>query len=194
MHAGLYGKGSRGIVLAHGGWFNKESWKTQAETLEKAGFRVMAINFRGYGESRGSGQADPLSAPLYQNVLAAVGYLREKGAKTVSVIGGSMGGSAAGVAAIAAEPRAIDRLVFPGSGGSSRNPDKMPGRKLFIVAREDLGPGDIPRLPRIRESHERTTGPKQLFIVDGSAHAQFLFATDQAERVMHEIPRFLAKE
>ena len=62
--------------------------------LERAGFRVLAIDFRGYGLSKGPGQSDPLSAPLHLDVLAAVRYLRKSGAKTVSVVGGSMGGGA----------------------------------------------------------------------------------------------------
>ena len=193
VHADLYGKGDRAVVLAHGARFNKESWRKQAEALEQAGFRVLAINFRGYGESRGPGQAAPLSAPLHLDVLAAVRYLRGAGAKTVSVVGGSMGGDAAGDASIEAEPGEIDRLVFLGSGGSDR-PEKMKGRKLFIIARDDLGSGDIPRLPKVREHYEKTPGPKALIILDGSAHAQFLFATDQAERVLREIVRFLSEE
>ena len=194
VHGDLYGKGDRGVVLAHGGRFNKESWKKQAETLEKAGFRVLSFNFRGYGESRGPGQSNPLSAPLHLDVLAAVRYLRTRGAKTVSLIGGSMGGSAAGAASIEAEPGEFDRLVFLGSGGSDNNPEKMKGRKLFIVARDDVGPRDIPRLPRIRENYEKTPGPKELIILEGSAHAQFLFATDQGARVMREILRFVSEE
>src|SRR3954469_7010873 len=86
IHADLYGKGERGVVLAHGGRFNKESWKKQAEALEKAGFRVLAFNFRGYGESRGPGQSDVFSAPLHLDVLAAVGYLRKAGVKNVSIV------------------------------------------------------------------------------------------------------------
>jgi len=30
VYADIYGKGERGVVLAHGGRFNKESWKKQA--------------------------------------------------------------------------------------------------------------------------------------------------------------------
>lgn len=187
----MYGKGDRGIVLAHGGRFNKESWKKQAEELQKAGFRVLAIDFRGYGKSRGPGLADPMSAPLHLDVLAAVRYLKKTGAKTVSVLGGSMGGSAAGDAAVDAEPGEIDRLVFLGSAGSDK-PEKMKGRKLFLIARDDLGSGDIPRLPKVREHYEKTPGPKELIVLEGSAHAQFLFETDQAERVMREILRFLS--
>jgi pimeloyl-ACP methyl ester carboxylesterase len=193
VHADLYGKGDRAVVLAHGGRFNKESWKTQALALEQAGFRVLAIDFRGYGQSRGPGQADPLGAPLHIDVLAAVRYLRTAGAKTVSVVGGSMGGSAAGDASIEAEPGAIDRLVFLGSEGSDQ-PEKMKGRKLFLIARDDLGSSDIPRLPRVREHYEKTPGPKELIVVEGSAHAQSLFATDQADRVMREIVRFLSEK
>jgi pimeloyl-ACP methyl ester carboxylesterase len=194
VHADLYGKADRGVVLAHGGRFNKESWKKQAEALEQKGFRVLAINFRGYGESRGPGQSDPLSAPLHLDVLAAVRYLRKNGAKTVSVIGGSMGGSAAGDASVESEPGEIDRLVFLGCGGSESKPEKMKGRKLFIIARDDRGSGDVPRLPRVRELYAKSEGPKELIILDASAHAQFLFDTDQGERVMREILRFLAEK
>lgn len=46
VYADVYGKGDRGVVLAHGGRFNKESWEKQARTLAAAGFRVLAIDFR----------------------------------------------------------------------------------------------------------------------------------------------------
>jgi pimeloyl-ACP methyl ester carboxylesterase len=193
IHADLYGKGDHGVVLAHGGRFNKESWKKQAEALEHAGLRVLAIDFRGYGQSKGPGQSDPLSAPLHFDVLAAVRYLQKTGARSVAVVGGSMGGGAAGDASIEAAPGEIDRLVFLGCGGSDR-PEKMKGRKLFIIARGDLGPRDIPRLPKVREQYAKTPGPKELIILEGSAHAQFLFATDQGERVMREILRFLSEK
>jgi RimJ/RimL family protein N-acetyltransferase len=47
IYADLYGTGPRGVVLAHGGQFNKESWREQARILVAAGFRVLAIDFRG---------------------------------------------------------------------------------------------------------------------------------------------------
>ena len=110
VYADVYGKGDRGVVLAHGGRFNKESWDKQARALAQAGFCVLALDFRGYGKSSGPGQEDPLSAPLYQDVLAAVRYLRKSGAKSVAVIGGSMGGGAAAEASIQARNGEIDSL------------------------------------------------------------------------------------
>jgi pimeloyl-ACP methyl ester carboxylesterase len=52
IHADLYGTGDRGVVLAHGGRFEKGSWGKQARTLTKAGFRVLAIDLRGFGPSK----------------------------------------------------------------------------------------------------------------------------------------------
>jgi hypothetical protein len=90
----------------------------------------------------------------------AVRYLRKAGVQTVSVVGGSMGGAVAGDASIEAEPGEIDRLVLHRSGGSDHKPEKH---------------------------HAKTPGPKELIVLEGSAHAQFLFATDQGDRVMREI-------
>ncbi len=190
VYADVYGEGDRDVVLAHGGQFSKESWKKQAQTLAAAKFRVLAIDFRGYDKSRGPGDSDPMDAPLYQDVLAAVRYLRRTGATTESVVGASMGGWAAGDASINSRPGEIDRLVFLGSAPSGPA-DKLKCPSLFIVARNDSS-GDGPRLPGIREQYEKAPEPKELIILEGSAHAQFLFQTDQADRVLSEILHFLS--
>jgi pimeloyl-ACP methyl ester carboxylesterase len=191
VYADIYGEAARGVVLAHGGRFNKESWEKQARTLEQAGFRVLAIDFRGYGQSRGPGQSDPLSAPLHLDVLAAVRYLRKAGATTVSVVGGSMGGAAAADATIEAKAGEIDGLVGLGATAGNGPPENIKGRKLFIVARDDAN-ADGPRLPGFQRQYEKMPEPKKLIILNGSAHAQFLFQTDQGERVMREILQFLS--
>jgi pimeloyl-ACP methyl ester carboxylesterase len=186
VYADPYGKGERGVVLAHGGRFNKESWAKQARALEAAGFRVLAIDFRGYGQSRaGRSGADA----DYLDVLAAVRYLRRNGVRTVSVVGASFGGSAAAEASVKSQPGEIDRIVILAAPTDAS--EKLKGRKLFIVARDDVS-GEGPRLPGIRASYQKAPEPKELIVVDGSAHAQFLFETDQGPRVMREILRFLS--
>jgi pimeloyl-ACP methyl ester carboxylesterase len=189
VFADLYGSGDRAVVLAHGGRFNKESWAPQAKALQAAGFEVLAIDFRGYGKSHGPGDKDVLSAPLYLDVLAAVRYLHSHGAKSVSIVGGSMGGGAAGDASIESKPGEIDRIVFLGSS-PDEPAEKLKSASLFIVARNDTS-GDGPRLPGIQKQYEKAPQPKRLIVLDGSAHAQFLFQTGQGERVMREILRFL---
>lgn len=188
--AELSGKSTRAVVLAHGGRFHKESWRDQALVLVSEGFQVLAIDFRGFGCSTGPGQADFDNAPFEQDVLAAVRYLKSHGAKTVSVVGGSFGGDAAGDASIKSEPGEIDRVVFLGAA-PNLPADGLKSRTLFIVARDDSN-GAGPRLPGIRAQYEKAPQPKELIVLDGSAHAQFLFQTDQSARVMREIVRFLS--
>ena len=188
----VYGHSERGVVLAHGARFNKESWRAQALQLEQAGFRVLAFDFRGYGKSKGPGDSEPMSAPLQLDVLAAVRYLHKAGAKTVAVVGGSMGGGAAGAASIESKPDEIDRVVFLGAYPYGPA-EKLKCPSLFIIARDDAA-GDGPRLPKVQEAYEKAPEPKKLIVLAGSAHAQALFNTDQADRVMTEILRFLSAD
>ena len=101
-----------------------------------------------------------------------------------------MGGGAAGDASIASRPGEIDRVVFLGAAPNGPA-DKLKSASLFIVARDDASE-DGPRLPGIRAQYDRAPQPKELIVLDGSAHAQFLFQTIQGERVMREILRFLS--
>lgn len=188
--ADLYGEGGKGVVLAHGGRFNKESWHEQAEALVSAGFRVLAIDFRGVGCSKGPGQENFDGAPFEKDVLAAVRYLKAHGATAVSVVGGSFGGGAAGDASIKSARGEIERVVFLGAA-PNLPADGLKSRSLFIVARDDSSGSGGPRLPGIRAQYEKAPQPKELIVLDGSAHAQFLFQTEQGARVMREILRFL---
>jgi pimeloyl-ACP methyl ester carboxylesterase len=189
IYADLYGKSDQGVVLAHGGRFTKESWRPQARSLVKAGFQVLAFDFRGFGKSHGPGDADMFTAPMRLDVLAAVRYLRNKGAKTVAVIGGSFGGGAAADASISSRPGEIDRLILLAAEGNEPA-ERIKAPLLEIVSRDDVSE-DGPRLPHIRAWFDKAPQPKELIVLDGSAHAQFLFQTDQSDRIMKEVLRFL---
>jgi pimeloyl-ACP methyl ester carboxylesterase len=190
IHGTVYGSSERGVVLIHGGRFTKESWQPQAQQLVKAGFRVLAIDLRGYGistdgpSSLKTGFGSPLDA------LAAVKYLREGGAKTISIVGASMGADAAAGASIASKAGDIDRLVLLAGSGDQPG-GQLKGRKLFIVTRNDANDAG-PRLPKIRAQYEQAPEFKELLILDGDAHAQFIFATEQGDRLMRAILRFLS--
>jgi len=192
VHANVYGdaRSGRGIVLAHGGRFNKESWAKQVPALVNAGYRVVAIDFRGYGQSTGPGQKDLFTAPLYYDVLAAVKYLQTSGVKSVSLMGGSMGGSVSADAMAHLKAGEIERLVLLGSRGGDA-PEKIKARTLYIMCRDDEN-ADGKRLPGVRADYEKTPDPKEMVLLECSAHAQFIFDTEHADRLMREILRFLA--
>ena len=187
----VYGKSPHAVVLVHGGQYRKESWDAQARSLVAAGLMALAIDLRGFGSSTGPGQADPFTAPLYLDVLAAVRYMRANGAQVVSVIGASMGGWAAADAVASAKAGEISRLVLLGAGAGNQPPERIVGPKLLITSREDRS-GDGLRLPGIEKAFEKMPKPKRLLIVNGSAHAQAMFSTSVGGQVTREMIRFLS--
>lgn len=194
IYAELYGKGKRGVVLVHGGRFNKESWKKQANELEKAGFYVLAIDLRGKGKSTGPGQEDVFTAPLYLDVLAAVKYLKKNGAKTVSLVGGSLGGGAAADAVTKAKSGEISRLVTLGGLSGNMPTENINVPLLVITTRNDANAAGL-RLPNIQAAFDKVPGKKkELVILEGTAHAQFMFDTDLSEKIMKMIVDFLSKD
>ena len=190
--ANLYGAGDRAVLLVHGGRFTKESWAPQVPAFVAAGFEVLAIDLRGSGKSKHPGEPYPTDAQLATDVLTAVRYLHAHGAKTVSIVGGSMGGTAAGDASIASRPGEIDRIVLLGAAPDGPA-EKLKSPALFIVARDDANDDGL-RLPGIRAQYEKAPQPKKLIVLEGSAHAQFLFQTDQGDRVMREILNWLSNK
>jgi esterase/lipase len=148
------------------------------------------FDFRGFGESLAPPAAEHADDNAYLDVLAAVRYLHTHGSHSVSVIGASFGGSAAADASAESSTGEIDRIVLL-AHGSSNHPELIKGRKLFIVSRLDKdGSGNV-RLTEMREDYKKVASPKRFIVLDGSAHAQFIFKTRRGDQLMNEILKFL---
>jgi pimeloyl-ACP methyl ester carboxylesterase len=167
LHADRYGSGRRAVVLVHGGRFTKESWKEQSETLARNGFTALAIDFRGYGQTIPGTQKGDWKP--YPDVLAAVRSLHAQGAESVDLVGASMGGDAAGDAAVQCRPGELRKIVFLAAQGADQ-PKLMKGAKLFILSRGD-GNGAGPRLPGIQAAYDATPGPKEFVVLEDGARA-----------------------
>jgi pimeloyl-ACP methyl ester carboxylesterase len=173
IFAHLYGRGDHAVVLAHGAVFDKESWQPLARVLADNGLTVLAIDFRGYGKS----VAGSRPKALKEDILAAIRYLREAGSQTVSVIGGSMGSTAAARAAMDAAPGEIDRLILLAPGPLEKAGLLEAAHILFVVSSGDR------LLPAVEQSFAKAPEPKRLEILEGSAHAQHIFESDQGARL-----------
>lgn len=190
VSADLYGDGAHAVLLAHGGRYDKSSWTREARVLADAGLRVLAIDFRGRGASRGPTVDDDPYAGLEFDVLGAVDWLRGQGAERVSIVGGSMGGTAAARALVEDGGRAIDDVVLLAHGPIGAGP-KLVGRKLFVVAREDAyGSGNL-RLPGIRAEFEAAPEPRQWLEFEGAEHAQALFDGPHGPALREALLEFL---
>jgi len=181
IDADLYGQGTRGVVFAHGAIFNKQSWAPLARRIAALGYRALAIDFRGYGKSRAGSEGSALD----QDVIAAVRWLHAQGVKSVSVVGGSMGGGAAGEAATEVKRGEIDKLVLL-SPMPIADPGQLKANAILYIASRDEGLAST-----VRQQYAKAPQPKQLELLEGSAHAQNIFATAQAQRLSDIIVKFV---
>lgn len=171
---------TRAVVLAHGAVFNKESWYPLARRLRNEGVTVLSINFRGYGGS----ETATRQGDLHLDVLGAVKYLADAGYDHVALVGGSMGAGAILRAMEARTPAEADRIVILAGAGPPIRSEKIV--KLFIATEGD------PIGSAMRETYATSSDPKTLSLLEGSAHAQHIFKTDQGEELTRRIVQFVA--
>jgi dienelactone hydrolase len=181
-----YGSGRNAVLLVPGGHGVGETWDMQARRLAKAGFRVLAIDYRGRGRLT---NVPPDDEKANLDVIGAARQLRAEGAERISVVGASWGGWAAATAAIA-EPDLFDRVVLLAHSAFD-DPERLAARKLFIVGSDDRNGSGLRRLEWISEQFQQTPQPKTLVVLDSAAHAQFLFLTPEGEKLYEEIEGFL---
>lgn len=85
------GTGGTAVVLAHEGGADLCGWLFYMKTLNRAGIRAFAFDFRGYGNSD---RPETGSLALGRDLAGAVAQVRSDGAKHVFLLGASMGGAA----------------------------------------------------------------------------------------------------
>lgn len=181
IHADYYPAKSQTLILGHGAIFNKESWRDLAQRLVAQNIGVLAIDFRGYGQSKGGHR--PMDR--FEDILAAITYLQQQGVQHISVLGASMGGGIAGAAATQAKPGQISRLILLSPTPIS-NPEQMQADKILYVASSKEG-----GVAAIEAQYKHAPEPKQLKLLNGNAHAQHIFKTAQKNTLTDIIIQFL---
>jgi pimeloyl-ACP methyl ester carboxylesterase len=96
------------ILLLHGGGQNRHSWKNTGQILADEGFHVVALDSRGHGDSDRSPDATYTVDSLCADTLAVI----EQIGRPVVLIGASMGGMTGILAADAAGPSKVTKLVL----------------------------------------------------------------------------------
>jgi pimeloyl-ACP methyl ester carboxylesterase len=174
------GKGAVGVVLAHQYLSDHCEFMSFAHELAGRGYRVLAIDLRGYGASRGG-----VWWHLDRDLVAAAARLRADGAKRVVLVGASMGGTAALVAGAEAKP-AVAGVVSLSGPAQFRGLDaakavrhlRAPVR--FLAARSDPpSPSDARRLNGASASRD-----KSVALFDGAAHGSSLLSIPPAKALL----------
>jgi len=178
--ASEWGSGTRGVVLAHGAVFDRTSWDPLARRLAERGLRVLALDLR----RDASGRPRPVDV-WRLDVRAGIEALRGEGAQQVSVVGASLGGRAAADCLTEEPIGELDRVVLLAPAGA-RAPEKLPGRKLVVLSRDE------PAAAQIRQLYERMPEPKELEELPDGAHAQHVFRSAAGPALEERLIRFLS--
>lgn len=96
------------VLLLHGGGQNRFSWKSTGQILADRGFHVVALDTRGHGDSDRSPDADYALETLAADVLAVLDAI----GRPVALVGASLGGLTAILAADKVGPQQVHKLVL----------------------------------------------------------------------------------
>ncbi|WP_433606477.1 alpha/beta fold hydrolase [Dactylosporangium sp. CA-139114] len=183
------GTGSKGIVLAHQNGSNLCEWLPFGQRLATLGYRVLAFDFGGDGDS-GPHQGDDR---LDDDVVAAATHLRTSGATDVVLMGASKGAAASLAAAVTLTPKpmAVVSLSAPAVFGGVSAEDAVPrlaSPALFLAAENDHPFADAAQQ---FDAAAPKAVPHQVFIAIGAEHGTGLLAGGQATKVTELIEAFL---
>lgn len=182
-------------MLAHQSDGDQTDWYEFAAVLASSGYTALTFNFEGYcggGCSRGGLP----TAELWTDIVAAVGFLEDRGATRIGLIGASLGGEAS----IAAAAHLGDRvsalvslsaslgLAEIGIGGARRDASSITSPKLFVAGSSDASAAEAARF------FERAAGePKHLAILPFGEHGVDLLRWEAGERARPLVLSFLER-
>ena len=184
LYAVESGTGDTAVVLAHESGSDLCIWLSYMKTLNRAGIRTLAFDFRGYGES--DYPADEHLLALGLDLAAAVDRVQADGAEHVFLLGASMGGAA--VVQNSAGIR-VDGLIslsgtrFPEGYGinDSAGVQSLSAPFLYVGSRQDV------RTPvgQARSVFGRVgSRDKQIVLYPGGAHGITLVDTQPQTRAL----------
>jgi pimeloyl-ACP methyl ester carboxylesterase len=173
------GRGDDVAVLSHGATGTKEDFYGLASALAEAGWRVIAYDARGVGDSTGPGTDRPA------DLRAVVAWARAGGQGALVLAGGSLGASLSIALAAELEADAVVALSPPaGTFGALDAARNLGGIRVLVIAAED----DLPYADDARSiAAEAGVSPT---IVDGEQHGAGVFRDHPG--LLERVVRFAA--
>jgi pimeloyl-ACP methyl ester carboxylesterase len=173
------GTGPVALVLAHGASTTMQSWYAPMDDWADAGYRVLAFDSRGVGDSTGTASTDPVARAA--DIEAAVRHARATGATSVVVMGSSLGAQAA---LMVAGREDVAAVVGVSPATVPAGLDSITAPAFFVASVGDRGPA-----ANARDLGRYFDRPAE--IVSGSVHGADLF-TDHPEAT-RAVGEFLAE-
>lgn len=161
---------AKGVMLLHELYTNRSSWTPLVQPLLDAGFKVLAVDLRGYGKTKGKINWKAAQ----QDTVAWADWLKaQAGVQSVAVVGSSMGANLAlnGCAAINGCVGAV--ALSPGLnyfGVKTTDAVQAGFPALIVYADRDTYPKtDVPKMQELGGDH------LEILVYSGRTHGIGLF-------------------
>lgn len=165
---------AKAVILLHELYTNRSSWKPLVQPLLDAGFKVLAVDLRGYGKTKGKINWKTAQ----QDTVAWADWLKaQPGVQSIETVGSSMGANLAlnGCAAISGCLGAV--ALSPGLnyfGVSTTDAVQAGFPALIVYADRDTYPKDD--VPKMKELGGDSI---ELLVYTGRTHGVGLFKDDE---------------
>jgi pimeloyl-ACP methyl ester carboxylesterase len=174
LDGAMVGSGPAGVILVHQADGDLCGFWPYAVYLSQRGLRVLAIDLRCYGDAA-CPSADT-AGHFTDDLVGATAELRRQGARSVALVGASLGAMVALIGATTLQPPVAAVVSLSGPAGPS-NPLGEPPLDvaaavrqltrpvLYVVAREDSSVG----VDEVRSLYKATpAGDKHLMVLSGA--------------------------
>jgi 3-oxoadipate enol-lactonase len=144
------------VVLLHGYPFDKSMWSGQVEALAAAGFRAIAPDLRGLGETKSLGEIATMD-DMARDTAALLDHL---GVEQAAICGLSMGGYVA-FEFVQLFPARVVGLVLAGTRAPADNEQEKAGREQQVqtMLRAGMVPISVATLPKLLGSRTLAEKP-----------------------------------
>ncbi len=140
LHGGAAGAGlGRTVILCHGMMSSKEGTKQRAfaQAFEESGFSVLRFDFSFCGESEGRFEEITFTQEV-DDLRCAVRWVRERGARSIGLLGSSMGGAVA-ILYASGDPEVAALVTLAAVATPARLADRMDDLKRKTRAWKEEG-------------------------------------------------------
>jgi pimeloyl-ACP methyl ester carboxylesterase len=179
----VFGRGTRGVALAHQSDGNLCQWVPYANRLASLGYRVLVFDFRNVGDSQARGY--PANIRYGGDAAAAAAELRRRGVTRVYLVGASLGGSAVLQAAANVKPSVAGVVSVSGAADLSNAIASVPSLRVPVLYL--AGSGDVDFANDAHRLYAATKEQqKKIVVLDDSRHGTALVGGNAAARRLLE--------
>ena len=187
----LYGKNEVAVIFSNMGAQRQETWGAFVQDVAARGYMVLTYNMRYWvtdTEVDGS-----LRDKAAEDLRAAVAFVRGQGAKSLVLVGASLGGMATAKVAATEKPVAVVIMAAPMSANGldfrveESEVTQITAPKLFIYSEDEskeISDG-------LKQMYDLAPQPKEIHVYSGTAHGTDLFDTEHRSDLIQRLLTFI---